>query len=106
MAKEEIIVDSVSGKTREQLHKESEQDYSRKRAEAYALAQEQQPFAGLDGDLFRVDRLYRDSYDRDEILRGVTKEQAMAHCQDPETSSRTTTTDDEPGDWFDGYQED
>ena len=81
----------------------------RTREESHALAEEQQLYAGLKGDLFRVDRLYKDSYDRDEILRGVTREQAMQHCQDPETSSLTCTSTEgkartkAKGEWFDSW---
>lgn len=43
------------------------------------------------------------------IVRGLTLEQAQAHCQDPETSSGTATSPEaiertrRYGDWFDGY---
>ena len=46
------------------------------------------------------------------VKRGLTLEQAQAHCQDPETSSRTCTKaanvrrTRERGPWFDGYTED
>lgn len=45
------------------------------------------------------------------IARGLSLEQAQAHCQDPETSSRTCTKAAGKrrtrlyGPWFDGYQE-
>ena len=40
-----------------------------------------------------------------EVQRtGLTLEEAQEHCSDPETSS-TTATDPEPGQWFDGYEE-
>lgn len=44
------------------------------------------------------------------ISRGLTLEQAQAHCKDPQTSSRTCTTYDgrmrtkRNGPWFDGYE--
>jgi hypothetical protein len=57
-----------------------------------------------------VRHYYRDG--RRTIRRGLTLEEAQAHCQDPETSSRTCTgarakrrTRDR-GPWFDGYIED
>lgn len=34
--------------------------------------------------------------------RGLTLEEAQAHCSDPKTSSHSTG----PGAWFDGYEED
>jgi len=45
------------------------------------------------------------------VKRGLTKEQAQAHCSNPETSSRTCTTAKCKrytrlhGAWFDGYEE-
>ena len=59
---------------------------------------------------YRVVRFYfnRPRYRR-TILDHVTLEQAQAHCQDPETSSRTCTLPANTrrtrrlGPWFDGY---
>lgn len=45
------------------------------------------------------------------VKRGLTLEQAQAHCKDPETSSRTCTKAHnvrrtaQRGPWFDGYEE-
>lgn len=45
------------------------------------------------------------------IKRGLTLEEARAHCKDPETSSRTCISPEacryteEHGQWFDGYME-
>jgi hypothetical protein len=45
------------------------------------------------------------------IARGLTLEQAQAHCKDPETSSRTATSaaarkrTERMGPWFDGYEQ-
>lgn len=45
------------------------------------------------------------------IARGLTLEEAQAHCRDPETSSSTATTPAAKritrrmGPWFDGYNE-
>ncbi len=43
------------------------------------------------------------------IAKDLTLEEAIEHCNDPDTSSRTCTTDegrkltDARGPWFDGY---
>ena len=48
---------------------------------------------------------------RRTIKRGLTLEEAQAHCRNPETSSRTATSaaarrrTAERGPWFDGYTE-
>jgi hypothetical protein len=48
---------------------------------------------------------------RRTIRTGLTLAEAQAHCQDPETSSRTCTKAHlrrrtaERGPWFDGYEE-
>ena len=58
---------------------------------------------------YKVIRSYRDSYRRRVIRRGMTLEEARAHCADPETSSSTATSaaarrrTRERGPWFDGY---
>lgn len=45
------------------------------------------------------------------IKSGLTLEEAQAHCNDPETSSRTCTSEEGKrrtealGPWFDGYRE-
>lgn len=45
------------------------------------------------------------------VTKGLTLEQAQAHCNDPETSSTTATGEEavrrtqERGAWFDGYRE-
>ena len=45
------------------------------------------------------------------VAEGLTLQEAKAHCNDPDSSSRTCTTDsgnaltDERGPWFDGYYE-
>ena len=61
---------------------------------------------------YRIVRFYRDAYTRRRIIeRGLTLEEAQAHCGDPETSSSTCTTSagrrrtKRMGAWFDGYEE-
>lgn len=52
-----------------------------------------------------------DAPGRRTIKRGLTLEEAQAHCRDPETSSRTCTGSRACartrrwGQWFDGYTE-
>jgi hypothetical protein len=61
----------------------------------------------------KIVRFYRDDDDlnRTVIVRGLTLEQAQAHCHDPETSSETCTSAEGlertrlHGAWFDGYEE-
>jgi len=58
---------------------------------------------------YRIVRMYYKSGWR-VIKSGLTLEEAQAHCQDPETSSRTCTGSKgkrrtrEHGPWFDGYE--
>lgn len=61
---------------------------------------------------YSIVRFYQDSK-RDTVVleTGLTLEEAQAHCQDPETSSKTATRLEaishtrECGPWFDGYRE-
>ncbi len=52
-----------------------------------------------------------DAPGRRTIKRGLTLDEARAHCQDPETSSKTATSARARahtrayGPWFDGYDE-
>ncbi len=39
------------------------------------------------------------------IKKGLTLEEAQAHCQDPETSGSTCSNLSKRGDWFDSYTE-
>jgi len=62
-------------------------------------------------DRFDIVRQYQDPNKRSRIvLRGLTLQEAQAHCADPETSSRTCTTSKAKaitrrnGRWFDAYQ--
>lgn len=57
-----------------------------------------------------VTRMFYDG-DKQVIKRGLTLEEAQEHCSDPDTSSKTCTTEEgirlaaEKGPWFDGYDE-
>lgn len=62
---------------------------------------------------YKVIRFYENSpAGRRVIRRGLTLEEAQAHCQDPETSSSTCTSrvgrarTKRLGRWFDGYARD
>lgn len=62
-------------------------------------------------DRYKIVRGYFDSRSpRRTIARGLTLEEARAHCSDPETSSRTCTSAEGKrrtrtrGPWFDGYE--
>jgi len=58
---------------------------------------------------YKIIRFYRDSYGKRTIETGLTLKQAQAHCNNPETSSRTCTSIEGKrrakkfGAWFDGY---
>lgn len=62
---------------------------------------------------YKIIRFYRDNVElnRAVVTRGLTLEQARAHCNDPESSSNTATTPEAlarteaNGPWFDGYEE-
>lgn len=57
-----------------------------------------------------VTRMFFDG-DKKVIKRGLTLEEVQEHCSDPDTSSKTCTTEEgiqltaEKGPWFDGYDE-
>ncbi len=60
---------------------------------------------------YRIVRFYQTGGTRRRILkRGLTLEQAQAHCSDPETSSSTCKETKNlrrtvrVGHWFDGYE--
>lgn len=56
-------------------------------------------------------RMYFKDHPNKVIKRGLTLEQAQAHCRNPETSSSTAVSataierTKEFGPWFDGYEE-
>ena len=60
---------------------------------------------------YKIIRFFQDE-DNEVIDTGLTLEQAQKHCNDPETSSSTATSDSAKyitetcGAWFDGYTED
>ena len=57
---------------------------------------------------YKIIRHYAE-HDNRVVERGLTLEEAQAHCNDPETSSRTATSatarrrTKNKGAWFDGY---
>ena len=62
-------------------------------------------------DTYKIVRMFQhEAYHSQVIKRGLTLEEAQAHCNDPETSSSTCKTllslkvTDRYGDWFDGYE--
>lgn len=60
---------------------------------------------------YRITRFYQQGHPKEIIEEGLTLEEAQAHCEDPETSSRTATEaegverTERMGEWFDGYTE-
>ena len=59
---------------------------------------------------YSIVRFFEDGNTRRFIRRGLTLEEARAHCKDPETSSSTCTNSvgrnrtARLGRWFDGYE--
>jgi len=59
-------------------------------------------------DTYRIKRLYM-NHPHEVIATGLTLEEAQEHCNDPETSYKTCTSEEglrrtaEKGIWFDGY---
>lgn len=60
---------------------------------------------------YKIVRMFANSWARPVIETGLTLEEAKAHCQDPQTSSRTATAawavalTTKSGPWFDGFEE-
>lgn len=61
---------------------------------------------------YRIIRHFQDSDVRNKVVRrGLTLDEAQAHCKDPETSSETATSlrarsrTEQLGPWFDGFEE-
>lgn len=62
--------------------------------------------------MYEIRRFYQDPERPYDVIRNVaTLEEAQAHCNDPETSSSTATSQwaqaltEKVGSWFDGYEE-
>lgn len=59
---------------------------------------------------YKIRRFYQGDYDTETIETGLSYEDAKDHCNDPESSSRTTTNaaglalTRERGEWFDGFE--
>jgi len=55
-------------------------------------------------DTYKIIRFYEKDYPSETMAEGLTLKEAKAHCQDPETSSRTATCVGHKGAWFDGFE--
>jgi len=61
---------------------------------------------------YKVQRIFFNGSRKRTLARGLTEEQAQAHCSDPETSSSTCSKASNKartrrlGPWFDSYTED
>ena len=61
--------------------------------------------------MYKIVRMFGDEQRRRTVKRGLTLREAQAHCQDPETSSKTCKKASgrrrtrQHGAWFDGYEE-
>lgn len=59
--------------------------------------------------MYKIVRMYFENHRPRTIKTGLTKEEAMKHCNDPETSSSTCTNyagkqrTKRMGAWFDGF---
>lgn len=61
---------------------------------------------------YKIVRFYKNNPRKRQVIKsGLTLEQAQAHCNDPETSSRTARSASARqrtrthGEWFDGFTE-
>jgi hypothetical protein len=56
-------------------------------------------------DTYKIIRFFQTGTPPRVIKRGLTLEEAQAHCRNPETSSSTATSASAKhcGPWFDGY---
>lgn len=57
-----------------------------------------------DAPTYCIIRFRRDG-ENSTIKEGLTLEEAKEHCSDPESDSKTATSPEEPGVWFDGFEE-
>jgi hypothetical protein len=61
-------------------------------------------------ETYKIIRGYRDRDKREVIKTGLTLAEAQKHCRNPETSSKTCTSEAglrrtaNYGPWFDGYE--
>lgn len=60
---------------------------------------------------YKIIRFFQNNPDGRQVVRtGLTKEEATAHCNDPETNSATATSakavrlTKSKGPWFDGFE--
>ena len=72
---------------------------------------DQQPMENQDSrDRYDIVRMYKNKWQGRIILRGLTLQEAQAHCSNPETSSKTCTSAKSKaitkrnGEWFDSYR--
>jgi len=60
---------------------------------------------------YMIVRRYQNAFDGEVVERGLSLEEAQAHCRNPETSSKTATSSwavaltEKRGPWFDGYED-
>jgi len=59
---------------------------------------------------YKIKRFFKGDFPAEILDRGLTLEQAQAHCNDPESSSKTAVGSNaaitkERGEWFDGYEQ-
>ena len=52
---------------------------------------------------YKIVRMYFNNSPR-VMQRGLTLDEAQAHCNDPETSGSTCSDESLRGQWFDGYE--
>jgi hypothetical protein len=66
----------------------------------------------MNNNTFRIVRVYVGDHPKRTIKKGLTEAKAVAHCRDPESSSRTCKLPKNVahtlqfGQWWDGYADD